>query len=204
MPSQAYRHLPWTDSVDSMQHARRVKSKSISGKEARITQRRKPRLFTDLSTYNEHFAQRGGRPVLIVPNQSCVGGQDQAISAALIGMTDSKFVILLMINIILLIVGTFMDMTPAVLIFTPIFLPIVIQLGITPLHFGIMMVLNLCIGLCTPPVGSVLFLGCSIGKTTIADITKTLLPFFLVMIIVLMLITYIPGISLFLPKLFGY
>ncbi len=128
----------------------------------------------------------------------------QNISAALIGMTNSKIVILLMINIILLIVGTFMDMTPAVLIFTPIFLPIVIQLGMTPLHFGIMMVLNLCIGLCTPPVGSVLFLGCSIGKTTIADITKTLLPFFLAMIIVLMLITYIPALSLFLPKLFGY
>ncbi len=128
----------------------------------------------------------------------------QNISAALIGLTNSKVLILLIINIILLIVGTFMDMTPAVLIFTPIFLPIVIQLGITPLHFGIIMVLNLCIGLCTPPVGSVLFLGCSIGKTTIADITKTLLPFFLAMIIVLMLITYIPGISLFLPKLFGY
>jgi len=128
----------------------------------------------------------------------------QNISAALIGLTNSKVVILLLINIILLIVGTFMDMTPAVLIFTPIFLPIVIQLGITPLHFGIIMILNLCIGLCTPPVGSVLFLGCSIGKTTIADITKTLLPFFLAMIIVLMLITYIPAISLFLPKLFGY
>lgn len=128
----------------------------------------------------------------------------QNISAALVSMTDSKFLILLMINIILLIVGTFMDMTPAVLIFTPIFLPIVKELGMSPLHFGIVMVLNLCIGLCTPPVGSVLFLGCGIGKTTIASITKSLLPFFAVMIVSLLLVTYIPWIVEVLPKLFGY
>ena len=128
----------------------------------------------------------------------------QTISATLIGLTNSKMIILLVINLILLIVGTFMDMTPAVLIFTPIFLPVVVQLGITPLHFGLIMVLNLCIGLCTPPVGSVLFVGCGIGKTTITSITRSLLPFFLIMIIVLMLITYIPALTLFLPKLFGY
>lgn len=126
------------------------------------------------------------------------------ISAALIALTDSKIIILLIINIILLLVGTFMDMTPAVLIFTPIFLPVVIQLGMAPLHFGIMMVLNLCIGLCTPPVGSVLFVGCGIAKTNIAQITKSLLPFYLVMIIVLLLVTYIPWFSLALPKLFGF
>jgi len=128
----------------------------------------------------------------------------QDISAALIGFSENKFVILLMINLILLIVGTFMDMTPAVLIFTPIFLPIVTQLGMSPLHFGIVMVLNLCIGLCTPPVGSVLFLGCSIGKTTIARVTKSLLPFYAVMIISLLLVTYIPWIVEVLPRLFGY
>jgi len=128
----------------------------------------------------------------------------QSISATLISLTESKILILLIINIILLIVGTFMDMTPAVLIFTPIFLPVVTQLGITPLHFGIMMVLNLCIGLCTPPVGSVLFVGCGIGKTSITQITRSLLPFYVVMIIALLLVTYIPWITLALPKLFGY
>lgn len=128
----------------------------------------------------------------------------QNISASLVALTDSKIVILLIINIILLIVGTFMDMTPAVLIFTPIFLPVVVQLGLTPLHFGIMLVLNLCIGLCTPPVGSVLFVGCGIGKTNIASMSRALIPFYIVMILVLMLVTYIPWISLVLPKLFGY
>lgn len=128
----------------------------------------------------------------------------QNISAALVGFSSSKYVILLMINLILLIVGTFMDMTPAVLIFTPIFLPIIRELGMSPLHFGIVMVLNLCIGLCTPPVGSVLFLGCSIGKTTIARVTKSLLPFYAVMIAALLLVTYIPWIVEALPRAFGY
>ena len=128
----------------------------------------------------------------------------QNISTALIALTENKFVILLIINLILLAVGTFMDITPAVLIFTPIFLPVVMQLGISPLHFGIMMVLNLSIGLCTPPVGSVLFVGCGVGKTKITDLTRALIPFFIVMIFVLMLVTYIPWISEFLPKLFGY
>ncbi|MFH1943610.1 MAG: TRAP transporter large permease [bacterium] len=128
----------------------------------------------------------------------------QSISAALIGLTQSKIIILLLINLILLIVGTFMDMTPAVLIFTPIFLPVVVRLGLTPLHFGIIIVLNLCIGLCTPPVGSVLFVGCGIGKTPITRVARAMLPFFAVMILVLMLITYIPSITLFLPRLFGY
>ncbi len=128
----------------------------------------------------------------------------QNISAALIALTENKFVILLIINLILLAVGTFMDMTPAVLIFTPIFLPVVLQLGISPLHFGIMMVLNLCIGLCTPPVGSVLFVGCGVGKTKITDLTRSLIPFFIVMVFVLMLVTYIPWLSEFLPGLFGY
>ena len=128
----------------------------------------------------------------------------QGISETLIGLTSSKIMILLIINLILLAVGIFMDMTPAVLIFTPIFLPVAVQLGIDPIHFGIIMVLNLCIGLCTPPVGSVLFVGCGIANTTIAKLIKPLLPLYLAMIIALFIVTYIPEISMFLPRVFGY
>lgn len=126
------------------------------------------------------------------------------LSAFLLALTDSPMIILLIINLVLLLIGTFMDMTPAVLIFTPIFLPVVVKLGMPPLHFGIMMVLNLCIGLCTPPVGSVLFVGCSIGGTTIQRITRALWPFYLAMLIALILVTFIPGISLALPRWLGY
>ena len=122
----------------------------------------------------------------------------QNISAALSSLTNSKIIILLIINIILLVVGTFMDATPAVLIFTPIFLPVVINLGIDPLHFGILMILNLCIGICTQPVGAVLFVGCSIADTKITQIIKWLLPFFIAMLISCMLVTCIPQITLFL------
>jgi len=128
----------------------------------------------------------------------------QSISATLIALTESKIVILLIINMILLVVGTFMDMTPAVLIFTPIFLPIALQLGIDPIHFGIMMVLNLCIGLCTPPVGSVLFVGCGIAKTSITSMIRPLLPLYVAMILALLLVTYMPELSLWLPRFFGY
>lgn len=127
----------------------------------------------------------------------------QDISAALLAMSDSKIVILLMINFILLFVGTFMDMTPAVLIFTPIFLPIVTELGIDPLHFGIMMVLNLSIGLCTPPVGTILFVGVGVAETTIEKVIRPLLPLFLAMIVALLLITFFPQLTLWLPEAFG-
>lgn len=127
----------------------------------------------------------------------------QNISNALMGISDNPFIILLTINLILLLVGIFMDMTPAVLIFTPIFLPVAMELGMSPLHFGIMMVLNLCIGLCTPPVGSVLFVGCGIAKTSIAQLVKPLMPMYAAMVLVLMLVTYIPGIGEFLPTFFG-
>jgi tripartite ATP-independent transporter DctM subunit len=126
----------------------------------------------------------------------------QDISSGLLGISDNKIVILLIINLLLLFVGIFMDMTPAVLIFTPIFLPVVTKLGLDPVHFGIIMVLNLCIGLCTPPVGSVLFVGVGIAKTTIEKVVKPLLPLFVAMIIALMLVTYIPALSLWLPSLF--
>jgi tripartite ATP-independent transporter DctM subunit len=128
----------------------------------------------------------------------------QNVAETLIGLSNNPIVILLLINVILLVVGIFMDMTPAVLIFTPIFLPVVTSLGIDPTHFGIIMVLNLCIGLCTPPVGSVLFIGCSVAKTSIASVVRPLMPLFLAMIAALMVITYVPWISLWLPRLFGY
>jgi len=125
----------------------------------------------------------------------------QNVSAALLSVSDSAIVVLLIINILLLFVGTFMDMTPAVLIFTPIFLPVVKQLGMHPVHFGLIMIANLCIGLCTPPVGTCLFVGCGVGQTTIVKVTRPLLPFFAAMIVALMLVTYIPQLSLFIPKL---
>ncbi|MEL7122350.1 MAG: TRAP transporter large permease, partial [Bacteroidota bacterium] len=127
----------------------------------------------------------------------------QEISAGLLSISDNPIVILIIINLILLFVGIFMDMTPAVLIFTPIFLPIVTQMGIDPIHFGIIMILNLCIGLCTPPVGSVLFVGCGVANLKIQQVIKPLLPLFIVMLVVLMLVTYIPELSLWVPKLFG-
>ena len=126
----------------------------------------------------------------------------QDISTGLLSLSDNKIVILLIINVLLLFVGVFMDMTPAVLIFTPIFLPVVTKLGLDPVHFGIIMVLNLCIGLCTPPVGSVLFVGVGVAKTTIEKVFKPLLPLFVAMIVALFLVTYIPQLSLWLPSLF--
>jgi tripartite ATP-independent transporter DctM subunit len=127
----------------------------------------------------------------------------QNVSAGLLSISTNTIIILLIINMILLFVGVFMDMTPAVLIFTPIFLPIVVDLGIDPIHFGIIMVVNLSVGLCTPPVGSLLFIGCSVADISIVKVIRPLIPFFIAMIVALMLITYIPIISLWLPGLFG-
>lgn len=126
----------------------------------------------------------------------------QFITNAILGLSDNKIIILLLMNVILLITGTFMDLTPAILIFTPIFLPIATKLGLNPVHFGIMLVSNLCIGICTPPVGSVLFIGCGIAKVKIEEVVKELIPFFIGLVITLLMITYIPWISLGLPKLF--
>ncbi|UCG27605.1 MAG: TRAP transporter large permease subunit [Bacteroidales bacterium] len=129
----------------------------------------------------------------------------QGVSAGLLSLSDNPLIILLVINIILLLVGIFMDMTPAVLIFTPIFLPVVTtQLGLDPIHFGIIMIMNLCVGLCTPPVGSLLFIGCSVADVKIGEIIKPLLRLFIVMIVVLMIITYVPKLSLWLPEVFGF
>ena len=128
----------------------------------------------------------------------------QTVTAALLELTDSPVAILLLINFVLLVVGTFMDMTPAVLIFTPIFLPIAVDLGMDPVHFGIVMVLNLCIGLCTPPVGAILFVGVGVAGTTIERVIRPLLPLFFAMLVALLLVTFIPALSLWLPHLFGY
>jgi len=127
----------------------------------------------------------------------------QDISSTLLNISDNKIVILLIINLLLLFVGIFMDMTPAVLIFTPIFLPVITKLGMDPIHFGIVMVLNLCVGLCTPPVGSVLFVGVGVAKTTIEKVIKPLVPLFLAMILALLLVTYVPQLTLWLPSLFN-
>jgi len=128
----------------------------------------------------------------------------QNLSDLLLSISDNKIIILLIINLLLLFVGIFMDMTPAVLIFTPIFLPVVKSLGIDPIQFGIIMVLNLCIGLCTPPVGSVLFVGIGIAKTSIEKVIKPLLPLFAAMVVALILITFFPQLTLWLPNLFGF
>ncbi|GAB3198274.1 tripartite ATP-independent transporter DctM subunit [Pontibacter aydingkolensis] len=127
----------------------------------------------------------------------------QGVSEALLSISDNKIIVLIIINLILLFVGIFMDMTPAVLIFTPIFLPVVTALGVDPVHFGIMMVLNLCIGLCTPPVGSVLFVGCGVANISISKVIKPLVPLFIAMVLALLLVTYIPALSLWLPGIFG-
>jgi tripartite ATP-independent transporter DctM subunit len=128
----------------------------------------------------------------------------QTISETLVALSDNPIVLLLIINLLLLLVGTFMDMTPAVLIFTPILLPVATNLGMSPLQFGLVLIFNLCIGLCTPPVGSCLFVGCGIAGTTIAKVWRPMLPFFFAMFAVLMLVTYWPALSLALPKALGF
>lgn len=127
----------------------------------------------------------------------------QLMGEALLAASGNKTVLLLMINAILLLVGCFMDMTPAILIFTPIFLPIVEQLGIHPLHFGIIMIMNLCIGLCTPPVGTCLFLGCSIAKTGVTKVIRYIVPLYIAMIAALLLTIYVPAITMWLPEKLG-
>ena len=125
------------------------------------------------------------------------------IANTLLGITSNKYVILLIMNALLLIIGTFMDPTPAVLIFTPIFLPITQAFGMHPVHFGIMIVFNLCIGTITPPVGPILFTGCKVGGVTIEQVFKRLIPFFAVTAVILMIVTYVPTLSLWLPKVLG-
>ena len=126
------------------------------------------------------------------------------VSAGLLSISSNKYVIFLLINVILLLVGTFMDMTRACLIFTPIFLPVCSALGMNTIHFGIMMIFNLCIGTITPPVGTTLFVGVKVGGVKIETVFRQLLVYFAAIFVVLMLVTYIPSLSLTLPKLLGY
>ncbi|PKD19711.1 hypothetical protein APR41_15450 [Salegentibacter salinarum] len=128
----------------------------------------------------------------------------QEVTSALLGFSDNPFVVIILINLILLFVGIFMDMTPAVLIFTPIFLPVAVAMGMDPVHFGVIMILNLCIGLCTPPVGAVLFIGVGVANTTIQKVVKPLLPLFVGMLVSLILVIIFPFLSLWLPELFGF
>ena len=127
----------------------------------------------------------------------------QMMTDFLLDTVSQPVLIFLLINLTLLVVGTFMDMTPAVLIFTPIFLPVVTSLGMHPVHFGIIMVLNLCIGLCTPPVGTILFVGAGVAKISVSKVIKPLLPFLAAMIAVLFLLTFLEDLTLWLPRVFG-
>jgi len=129
------------------------------------------------------------------------------ITEVLLSVTSNKYVLMLIINILLLLLGCFMDMAPLITIMTPILVPVVTNpaIGMDPVHFGVVMIFNLAVGLCTPPVGSALFVGCAIGKTPIERTAKNMMPLYLTMVIVLMLVTYIPDVSLLLPRLLmGY
>ena len=126
-----------------------------------------------------------------------------AVGALLHGISDNKIVILLIINVFLLFIGTFLDTTPAVLIFTPIFLPIAISCGLSPVEFGIIITYNLCIGLITPPVGNILFVGVKVGKTTIERVMKNILPYYAVIFLVLLAITYLPFLCSWIPQICG-
>ena len=127
----------------------------------------------------------------------------QAISAALLGLTSNKYIILLIMNVILLISGTFMDVTPAILIFTPLFLPIVKQFGMNPIHFGLILIYNLCIGNITPPVGNTLFVAIKVGKTSLGKVMPYMLIYYAFILLGLLLVTYMESITMFLPRLAG-
>ena len=123
------------------------------------------------------------------------------VTAVLLTLSSDKNVILLLINVLLLVLGCLLDMAPSILICTPILLPVVVKFGVDPVHFGMIMLLNLGIGLCHPPVGAILFVGCAVGRVTIEQVVREIWPFYAVMFIVLTLVTYIPSISLWLPRL---
>jgi tripartite ATP-independent transporter DctM subunit len=117
-------------------------------------------------------------------------------------VSENPIVVLLLINVLLLFLGTFMDMSPLIVITTPIFLPVAQAFGVDPVHFGVILILNLGIGLCTPPVGAVLFVGCAVGRITVWDAVKTIWPFYFAAVFTLLLVTYIPALSMWLPSLF--
>lgn len=131
-------------------------------------------------------------------------GIPAAISNAVLGISDNRIVVLLIINLLLLFVGTFMDLTPAILIFTPILLPVCMKLGMTPLHFGIMLVFNLSIGCITPPVGNVLFVGIKVANRKLEEVMPFLFRYYAAIFVILMLVTYFPALSTYIPGLAGY
>jgi tripartite ATP-independent transporter DctM subunit len=122
------------------------------------------------------------------------------MSAFVLGITQNKYVMLMMLNILLLVLGTFMDMAPMILICTPILLPLVVKYGVDPVHFGLILMVNAGIGLITPPVGPSLFVGCAIGKVSIEEVSKELWPFYVAMIAALLIVTYVPAATLWLPS----
>ncbi len=162
--------------------------------------------FKDIPQIIAEVSITTGQVALMIATASALGylfshqGVPAMIGRMILGLTDSKFAILLLINGLLLFVGTWLDLSPAVIIFAPIFLPIVTQMGMDPVHFGVIMVVNLAIGLFTPPVGVCLFVACGIAKISIADTVKAFIPFFIAMVVVLLLITYIEPLVMFLPN----
>jgi len=118
-----------------------------------------------------------------------------------LSVSDNKYVILLLINIILLLLGCLMDMAPLIVICTPILLPVAVNIGVDPVHFGMILLVNLGMGLITPPVGATLFVGCAVGRVPISEMVRTIWPFYLAMLVVLALVTYVPAISLWLPSM---
>lgn len=166
--------------------------------------------FKDIVTILKESAETTGIIVFLIGVSSIMAwvmaftGIPAAISSLLLGLSSNKIVILLIINILLLFVGTFMDITPAILIFTPIFLPICKSFGMSEIQFGIMLTYNLCIGTITPPVGNILFVGVKVAKVKLESVIRPLLPFYAVIFAILMLVTFIPGISMLLPNLMGY
>lgn len=166
--------------------------------------------FKDLYEIFRDSAEMTGIIVFLIGVSSIMAwvmaftGIPAAISKSLLSISNNPIVILLIINIVLLFVGTFMDITPAILIFTPIFLPICKSFGMSAIHFGIMITFNLCIGTITPPVGNILFVGVKVAKTKIENVMKKLIPYYLAIFVVLMLTTYVPKVSMWLPLLMGY
>lgn len=164
--------------------------------------------FKDLPNIMLDVSVTTGMVAFMIATASALGylfaieGIPKLIADALLSLTDNPMIIMLLITILLLFIGTFLDLSPAVIIFTPILLPIVTSIGIDPVHFGVIMVVNLAIGLFTPPVGVCLFVSCAIGEISVTDSIKAILPYFAVMVLVLLLITYVPGLVMYLPEKF--